>query len=102
MQGGSGIHEGNIYIDDHPICSSSFGWEEADVVCRELGYNYTISLAKNSLFGDIPDWFLNSWTDFNCGGQETALRDCPHQKSGICNKDQGIGIVCSDSLKGKI
>ena len=58
-------------------------------------------MTRNSWFGDISDWFLNSWTNFNCGGYEESLSNCQHQQNGNCDKNTGIGIVCSNNLNGK-
>ena len=100
LQGGTGPNEGNIYVDGIPICPGGFGWDEADVVCKELGYNHTLSFFTNSHFGQIPDWFLNSWTNFGCRGTETALGNCSHAEDGECGKDSGVGVVCSHSDEG--
>ena len=96
LQGGSGPSNGNVYVDDIPICYQGFGWEEADVVCRELGYNYTQSYFTNSHFGSIPAWFLNSWKSFYCQGDELSLANCSYTEDGECSEDRGVGIVCSN------
>ena len=100
LQGGSSPNEGNIYIDEIPICSGSFHWEEADVVCRELGYNNTLSYFQRSSFGEVPNWFLNTWTNFNCHGDEASLGNCSHEEDGECIEDSGVGVVCSHEHHG--
>ena len=70
------------------------------VVCQELGFNYTYSFFKNSHFGTIPDWFLNSWNDINCIGDELSLSDCSYTEDGKCASENGIGIICSDTNEG--
>ena len=83
-------------MDDIPICYGGFGWEEEDVVCREMGYNYTWSYFTNSHLGSNPAWFLNSWTNFYCQGDELTLGNCSHKEDGECSEDRGVGAVCSN------
>lgn len=33
----------------HPVCDSSFGWNELIVACRQLGYNRALQIVNNSL-----------------------------------------------------
>ena len=101
LQGGSSSKEGNIYIDNLPICSNSFGWQEADVVCRELGYNNADSFSRGTLFGKIPNWFMNSWTSVNCQGNEDSLEKCVHKEDGKCSDDNGVALSCSNGDNGK-
>ena len=93
-------HEGNVYIDDAPLCqgSRSWNWNEGEGVCRDLGYNYTLRITKGSYFGGVPDWFLYEGS-IDCNGQESSVSDCYFDKGHkhSCNNNTGVGVICSNT-----
>jgi hypothetical protein len=38
LRGGSGMHEGNIFVDGKPVCDDNFDNNDAKVVCRLVHY----------------------------------------------------------------
>ena len=38
--GGNTTEEGNVFLNGAPVCDYGWGWEDANVACRSLGYNY--------------------------------------------------------------
>ena len=99
--GGGSSNEGNVYIDDAPLCHryKSWNWNDGEVVCRDLGYNYTLRITKDSYFGGVPDWFLYERSNIGCNGQENSVSECNSYK-GIqhpCNNNTGVGVICSNT-----
>ena len=62
---------------------SDQGWDmnDANVVCRELGYGGMVGAYSGSLFGPGkgPVWM----SDFKCEGSETSLAKCNHNDTRV-------------------
>ncbi|CAH0549631.1 unnamed protein product [Brassicogethes aeneus] len=81
------------------ICDDQFGIREANVVCKELGYNlgaaevrgnsyYAKDLKKNNTFYMMDD--------VDCIGNETSLKDCSFSGWGHhnCLDGEVAGLIC--------
>ncbi|XP_052281888.1 deleted in malignant brain tumors 1 protein-like isoform X1 [Dreissena polymorpha] len=87
----------------HTICSNTWGEEEANVTCRQLGY-----VTGNTYTGDLdPAPSGKAYTiNFRCAGNEHSLSECPHegiQESTFCQdhkKDDGVFCYTSVKLSG--
>ena len=78
---------------------SHWEWRDAEVVCRQLGYNYTVRITGDSYFGGVPDWYLYERAYLSCTGQESSISEC-RSYSGYkhpCTNTTGVGVVCSES-----
>ena len=77
------------------ICDDYWDLQDAAVVCRQLGYQYTIRAVKgrNAPQGIGPIW-LN---DVACTGNERNLFSCSHNGWGInnCGRGEDVGVECS-------
>ena len=92
LRGGSGSHEGNIFLDGRPVCDDGFtasekGPENALVVCRSeikilwsnssgiffrmLGFQSS-TFTRESHFGRVPDDFIMD--NVFCAGTENDIR----------------------------
>merc|ERR1712032_1335986 len=71
----SGPHEGNIMLYGRPVCDDIATPENAEVVCRQLGYlgGY---ITTNSFFGRVSSDFIMD--EVNCNGTEEYIWRCPH------------------------
>ena len=76
------------------LCDRSWDFNDAQVVCRELGY---------SPYGAVPTY--NCYTEgqlsfgityINCSGSEEHLLNCSHSKALLhnCNSHDDAGVVC--------
>ena len=115
--GGSGSHEGNIFIGGLPVCDDLHDHNNALVVCRfqgvqnigttailqlydmknvcrMLGYSYA-QHTTGSHFGSVPSTF--SMDDVECTGNEASFLDCPHTTVHNCGSHEGAGVICSNS-----
>eukprot|EP00058_Branchiostoma_floridae_P007725 XP_002593213.1 hypothetical protein BRAFLDRAFT_120139 [Branchiostoma floridae] len=73
------------------VCNDGFGWEEARVVCRELGFSNYYTYTYYGL-GSGPIWM----DDLDCSGSESSLQYCSHNDWGIhnCGHSEDIGVDC--------
>ena len=95
------------------ICDQSWDDTDAGVVCSQMGYsargtnysvctlifnkNYVGSVARRSAYfeeGIGPVQFTN----FQCDGTETRLRDCPYTMQNTCTHSADAGVTCVGEL----
>ena len=99
LQGGSvGPSEayGNVFAVNSggffgPVCDDSWGSNEANVVCRQLGFTYGDAF-PNSHWGSVPSTF--SMDNVGCTGDEMYLQDCDYSPSDDCGGGEGAGVHC--------
>jgi len=80
------------------VCDDGFGSEDAQVVCRELGYAHGIAM-EHSNFGEGSG---RIWLDeVACTGTEERLEDCPRNSWGEndCSHSEDVGIQCHDTIR---
>ena len=82
------------------ICDDSWDLQDADVVCRQLGYNGALSAPRAAAFeqGTGPIWL----DDVGCFGNEKSVLQCRHQGWGVenCGHSKDAGVVCRP--KGRV
>ena len=85
------------------ICDDSFDINDANVICRMLGFPSAIAALAYStaddLYGIAPSGNNFVLDDFNCNGNETSVFDCKH--NGEWNENCGAtdiaGVQCASS-----
>ena len=86
-----------VYYDDRwgAVCDDGFGWEEADVACRQLGFPGADSYksAKPHWSSSFPIWL----DDVVCDGNEERLADCSHTAGGghNCSRQEHVWVQCT-------
>ena len=82
------------------ICDDLWGLQDAEVVCRQLGYDGALSAPRAALFGrgTGPIWLDN----VGCFGNEKSVSQCRHQGWGVenCGHSKDAGVVCRP--KGRV
>jgi len=80
-----------------PVCDDIATPENAEVVCRQLGYlgGYILT---NSFFGPVSSDF--AMDDVNCNGTEEYIWRCPHETEHNCVGSEGMGVFCSNEEPG--
>ena len=83
------------------ICDDSWDLQDAEVVCRQLGYNGASSAPADAVFGQGtgPIWL----DDVHCEGNETSITQCSHGGWGVhyCRRGKNANVVCRQ-LKGQL
>lgn len=76
------------------ICDDEWSFEDATVVCEQMGFLKAIYQAKRAKFGQGtgPVWL----SKMMCTGREKSLTDCPHQGWGenSCGHERDAGVSC--------
>ena len=83
------------------ICDDDFDTNDAKVICRMLGFNFTITALANStaddLYGTAPSGNNFVLDDLGCNGKEESIFDCPHNGEWIenCQAANIAGVHCA-------
>ncbi|XP_077991403.1 putative DMBT1-like protein [Glandiceps talaboti] len=85
-----------IYHDGEwgTVCDDEFDVNEAEVICRQLGYSHYASAHGNALYGEGSGTI---WLDnLRCNGYESSLSDCRHLGWGNhnCGHVEDAGVTC--------
>ncbi|CAD5124263.1 DgyrCDS12557 [Dimorphilus gyrociliatus] len=67
------------------VCALNFGQLEANVVCRELGYQYAKSLRTNFFESGYRSYAIRN---VRCVGNESSILNCAHERDGEKCPDQ--------------
>ena len=76
------------------ICDDEWDIDNAEVVCRQLGYKYAFRALRGS---EVPDGTGQIWLDYvNCIGTERRLASCSHTGWGNndCEHKEDAGVEC--------
>ncbi|XP_072171897.1 scavenger receptor cysteine-rich domain superfamily protein-like [Diadema setosum] len=84
------------------VCDDYFGEDEAQVICRMLGYGGLASVAPPETFGPGSGGI---WLDdAQCVGVEANIAQCDHRGYGInnCNHGEDVGVRCKVAQPGQL
>ena len=98
LVGGEDQYEGRVEVfynsEWGTVCDDSWDINDANVVCRELGYSGAVTAHISAYFGQGSG---SIWLDnLACTGSEATLFDCPHSGVGIhnCVHSDDAGVTC--------
>ena len=87
-------YQGNVYVDDKPVCDDDWDDTDASVVCKELGFYEGGYATKESHFGRVDLERQSGWDQVRCSGYESSLTECRHESHDDCGNSEGAGVVC--------
>lgn len=85
------------------LCDDAFDLNDADVICRMLGFPSAIaalgSSTADSLYSTAPSGNNFILEELGCTGNETAVFDCPHlgEWNAYCAPGEIAGVQCASS-----
>jgi len=96
LHGGTGDNEGQVFFGNRPVCDNNWDIEDANLVCKLLGFQTAVIATKSSEFGLVPQNFIMD--NVHCLGNESALLDCSHGPGNSCLPGDAAGVVCFNHL----
>ncbi|TTG77875.1 HHIP-like protein 1 [Bagarius yarrelli] len=88
-----------IYINGEwgTVCDDLWISQNAEVVCRQLGFGYALKASKQAEFGEGRNLRI-LLDDVQCEGTEETLLNCQHAGVAIhnCQHNEDAGVVCSN------
>ena len=93
------LHQGTVQVLYNgtwgTVCDDFWGFSDAQVVCRMLGFTNTIRAYSQAYFGQILGPI--HLDDVRCTGQESELGDCVHSSWGQhnCEHSEDAGVACT-------
>ena len=98
---GSTDNEGRVEVYHNgewgTVCDNGWDFNDAEVVCRELGLGSVFALVRREIYGQgSGQIWLN---ELNCVGTEVTVTDCAHRGWGDhdCEHSQDAGVICFGS-----
>ena len=104
LVGGTWNGEGRVEIRHNgvwgTVCDDYWDLNDAQVVCRELGYPGAVSAPQSAHFGAGSGQI---WLDdVRCQGHENSFVSCQHRGWGVhnCGHSEDASVICSSGRNG--
>uniref|UniRef100_A0A1X7U110 Deleted in malignant brain tumors 1 protein n=1 Tax=Amphimedon queenslandica TaxID=400682 RepID=A0A1X7U110_AMPQE len=75
------------------ICNDFFDHDDAQVICRQLGYSALGSVSVGPLNYNFDYYHI---IDINCTGTESNIQDCPSNNLTTCPTNRDAGVSCNN------
>ena len=99
-------HYGNVLVkmsessEWQGVCDDywgSFGTQNAEVICRMLGFPGAISYTMHSAYGAYLNSDIFALDDIQCQGYEVSLEDCYYSTWENCGLTEYAGVECNNT-----
>ncbi|XP_015110606.1 uncharacterized protein LOC107036887 isoform X2 [Diachasma alloeum] len=101
LRGSKAPNEGRVEVKvlGHwgQVCDDGFGMIDAEVICKELGFNLgALEVRPGGFFGNMDPPTVFMVDQLKCRGNETSLRECDFNGWGVhdCSPEEAVGVVC--------
>ncbi|KAK3108310.1 hypothetical protein FSP39_005332 [Pinctada imbricata] len=74
------------------VCDDYFGTDDANVVCKQLGYSSGV-VRDQAYYGMGSLKILMD--DVACLGSELAIQNCRYKREHDCSHSEDVGVICS-------
>lgn len=81
------------------LCGEGFTDKEANVVCRQLGFQDGMALGMSS-FGTFYGKYVRP--NVTCNGTESSILDCKYDKFRACQTDSFLGYAVVSCFNGAV
>ncbi|XP_038071166.1 uncharacterized protein LOC119740040 [Patiria miniata] len=106
LRDGGSMYEGRVEVYANgqwgTVCDDQWDLNDANVVCRELGFGAAVTAASEAAYGQGQGPI--QLDDVACTGQESSIFDCSH--NGIqqhnCGHHEDAGVECSEPTNGEV
>ena len=98
LRNGTADHEGRVEVLYHQIwgtvCEDLWDLQDADVVCKMLGYPGALKATTGAYFGEGRGPVVMS--DVRCAGHEGDIDECEYSiwKGDTTCKNGSAGVIC--------
>ncbi|XP_071582510.1 galectin-3-binding protein A-like [Temnothorax nylanderi] len=105
LAGANNSYEGRIEVKilGHcgQVCDDGFGIINADVICKELGFDLgALEVRPGGFYGNLdpPTRFMVD--QLKCRGNETTLRECDFNGWEVhnCQPEEAVGVICKTAV----
>ena len=103
MVGGSTYLEGRVEINRWgswgTICDDNWDINDANVVCKMLGYGKALNGLHSAHFGQGTGSIMMD--NVQCTGREEGIHECKHQGyyNHDCSHSEDAGVICEGPIK---
>ena len=106
LVGGSSYREGRVEVFHSgawgTVCHNDWGMDDAQVLCRSMGYGDAQSATSGSSNSYGPGSGNIAFDYVRCSGSESSFFDCPNSRYLIhnnCDHTKDAGISCSGKMR---
>ncbi|KAJ8026614.1 Deleted in malignant brain tumors 1 protein [Holothuria leucospilota] len=102
LLGGSSPNEGRVEVywngNWNTVCDDAWDVDDANVVCRQVGYPSALDAVGSAFFGQGPGDILLD--DVNCEGYENSLLECRNNGLYVhnCGHQEDAGVICNNGF----
>ena len=98
---GNGSYQGRVEVlydgEWGTVCDHEWSVREANVVCRQLGFEKALAAKMSAAFGLGKGKIWMSYV--RCRGNEKSLTQCDHHSEDHCSHSEDVGVVCMTGNK---